>query len=74
MNLTIDPVGKKKPSTDDHKPAGDRHLNPALGIRIPADLLEQMRASARRNRRTLTAEVCIAFEAYLEKSGLWPPS
>jgi hypothetical protein len=36
-------------------------------------LKQAMDMLAKRNRRTRTAEAQLAFEAHLERSGLWPP-
>jgi hypothetical protein len=40
----------------------------ALFVRLPHPLREKIVALARENRRTLTAEVTLAVECYLEKA------
>jgi hypothetical protein len=55
------------------KPSADRHKGKLLGVRLPADLESALRESAASNRRTLTAEMVLAIEAYLQAAGLWPP-
>jgi hypothetical protein len=46
----------------------DRHRRKTVTFRIPADLMEALRESARRNRRTLWREAGLAIETYLMKS------
>lgn len=61
---------KQTGKTDSKK---DRHREPVLGLRISGDLVNAVRALAKRNRRALTTEVTIALERYLSSEGLWPP-
>lgn len=45
-----------------------------LHVWIEGALRDAMDRSAEKSRRTLTEEVSIALEKYLETQGLWPPS
>lgn len=38
-------------------------------VRVPIELMEKMRALARSNRRTFTAEMTLAMEQYLKFNG-----
>lgn len=57
--VTIPRMGKKK---------SDYHRHGVIGFRLEKSLVESLRESAKKNRRTLTAEVSIALEQYLGKS------
>ena len=51
---------------------GDRHSG-QKHLWVPAVWHAAMKALARRNLRTLAAEVLLAFQAHLEAGGLRPP-
>jgi hypothetical protein len=68
-------MAKKKEDRDSHsKENKDRHINPSLGLRFRGELVVRFRQLAKRNRRTLTAEMEIALEKHLQEAGLWPPT
>jgi len=64
---------KKKPG---RKKSGeevdDRHAVAAIALRLPPLLASAIRESAKDNRRTLTAEIALAIEQYLERAKKWP--
>lgn len=43
----------------------------SYGLSLPTDLYQRMSHFAARNRRTVSAEMQLAIEHYLEKNGLW---
>jgi hypothetical protein len=54
----------------DERPDIERGENPVvryLGVRIPDELFEAVKAAAERDRRTLTAWVTIALEQHLAR-------
>jgi hypothetical protein len=63
MNGTM---GAKKPPTD-------RHKQPRLTLRLPQEAGAVLRRIARKNHRTMTAEVLLALEKHAEENGEdWP--
>jgi hypothetical protein len=50
----------------------DRHTQKTVSFRLPESLMEQLRALADQNRRTLSGEVRVALESHLATSGLEP--
>jgi hypothetical protein len=58
---------------DDEPRALDRH-GPCFNLRLGRTYHEPLRELARRNRRTMTAEVELALEERLAAEGLWPPA
>jgi hypothetical protein len=40
---------------------------PPLGVRLPTDVKDRLRASAIENRRSMNAEIVVALEKYLER-------
>jgi predicted DNA-binding protein len=45
----------------------DRHRNIPINLRIPEELDAKLRERAKQTRRTLTTELIIALEKYLEQ-------
>lgn len=43
----------------------DRHKTKSLGVRLDEAVIEQFRELAKKNRRTLTAELLLALERHL---------
>lgn len=66
-------MGKKKSAKAPGAPTKDQHTQKLLGVRLPDDLTNAMRALAVKNYRSLTSEIRLALERYLEAAGLWPP-
>ena len=64
-------MAKKKVTKDR---SDDRHTTRMLAIRFPDHLSDAMRELAKKNYRTLTAEMRIAVERHLEAAGMWPPA
>jgi hypothetical protein len=58
-------MGKKTPEPD-------RHVNRKM-VRLKDELHAALLKLRARTRRTVTEEVAIAVEEYLERQGLWPP-
>jgi hypothetical protein len=54
------------------KRASDRHKRKTVSFRLPEQLMDQLRALARKNRRTLSGEAQIAFEQHLTALGVGP--
>lgn len=44
-----------------------------MNVRLPEDLHERMKESAKENRRSLNSEIIVALEEYLEHSKPMPP-
>lgn len=66
---------KKKTETPAPAPGGkkqDQHTSGFM-VRLPEVYRQQLQTLRARTRRTMTAEVQLALEAYLGKEGLWPP-
>lgn len=57
-------MAKKKPEEDKKVP---------FNTRLRRKLLAALRKSANKNRRSITTEIEIACERYLEAGGLWTP-
>lgn len=64
------PADNQKPKA---QPKRDRKGKKTLNVFIEASLRNAVDASCEKNRRSLTDEVSIALEQYLEREGLWPP-
>lgn len=75
-------MAKRKPKGDpaDMTPATEASTRKPnrTGLSLHVYLRPQLRRvieqAADRNRRSLTEEVSIALERYLQSEGLWPPS
>lgn len=61
-------MAKKKASK-----SADQHTQKLLGVRLPDELTNAMRALAANNYRSLTSEIRLALERHLEAAGMWPP-
>lgn len=55
-SLTIGRMGRKRTS--------DRHKTKMFSVRLPEQVMEQLRAIAEKNRRTITAELIISLEKH----------
>ena len=62
------PPGRRGPG----RPQTDTPTVP-VSTRIPQEIADILAALARRNRRSISAEVLIAVEERLQKLGLWSP-
>ena len=51
----------------------DRHQQKTVSFRLPDPLVDQLRALAKKNRRTLSGEAQVAFESHLHRNGLLTP-
>jgi hypothetical protein len=45
-----------------------------IGVRIPLDLLAVIDGARKTEKRTRTAEILLAVEAWYAAKGLWPPA
>ncbi len=57
------------------KPKSPRGTRPdgSRTVTISGPLLVQLKKLAKKNRRTVTAQLCIALEEFLTQKGFWPP-
>ena len=51
------------------KTGGGNNRPKTVSFRLPPDLMEEMRALAKQNRRTLSGEVQLALEMHLSSNG-----
>lgn len=74
LELGEDRMLATMPKQSRRKPAAkDRHLSPRITLRLPAPAGDILRAIARQNHRTLTAEVLLALRRHAEENGFkWP--
>jgi len=63
---TSDDHGKMPPMKK--TPPKYQHRHKALGIRLDESLVERLRKLAKKNRRTLTAEMSLAIEQHLKNA------
>lgn len=54
--VTISGMGRKRTS--------DRHKTKMFSVRLPKEVMEQLRGIAERNRRTITAELIMSLEKH----------